>query len=119
MRADVPRTTYISSGRSGAGSRRLPYRNSRTNQRSWWHSPHDANVNHPYGITQPARQAASARGLLDELADALLVVGGELGQGEGGRPHGAVVEGRDVVETESRVARLELRRGLEEADDLA
>ena len=49
---------------------------------------------------------------------ALLLGCRELGDGEDGRPHGAVVEGR-LLEAELRVAGLELRRRLEVAHDLA
>src|SRR5215472_3222245 len=61
----------------------------------------------------------SARRFLHERADPGLVGGGQLGQGEGDRPHGAFVEVRHVIEAERRVPRLELLRGLEEAEDLA
>src|SRR4051794_37997264 len=60
--------------------------------------------------------SASAHGLLDERGDPPLRLGGQLLQRELGRPHGAVVEVRLVAEAERRVAHLELRRGLEEAD---
>ena len=61
----------------------------------------------------------SAHRLLHERGDLRLFGGGQLLQREGGRPHGAVVEVRAVVEAQRRVPRLELLRGLEEADDLA
>src|SRR5207302_2947685 len=44
--------------------------------------------------------------------------GGQLREREGGRPHGAFVEVRRLLEAERRVPRLELLRALEEADDL-
>jgi DNA-binding MarR family transcriptional regulator len=47
--------------------------------------------------------ACSAQRLPHERADPGLVGGGQLGQGEGGRPHGAVVEVRLVAEAERRV----------------
>ncbi len=65
------------------------------------------------------RRSGSADRLLHERGDLLLVGGGQLLQREGGRPHRAVVELRSVVEAERRVPRAELRRALEEADDLA
>src|SRR5258708_1596049 len=61
----------------------------------------------------------SAHRLLDECGDLRLVGGGQRLQRVGNRPQGAVVEVRAVVEAERRVPRLELLRGLEEADDLA
>ena len=70
---------------------------------------------------QPSDPSAcpKGRGLADRLFDdggeLLLVFGGQLGDCPRGRPHGAVVELRVVVEAEGRVARLELARGLEEA----
>ncbi len=63
--------------------------------------------------------APSAHRFLHERADPCLVGGGQLFQREGDRPQGAFVEVRAVVEAERRVPRLELVRGLEEADDLA
>src|SRR5829696_2220707 len=65
------------------------------------------------------RAPPSAHRLLHQRADPLLVGGGQLRQREGGRPHGAVVEVRVAIEAERRVPLLELRRGCEEADDLA
>src|SRR4051794_7230282 len=62
---------------------------------------------------------ASAHSLLHERTDPRLHLGCHLGQGEAGRPHGALVQVRLVAESERRVARLELLRALEEADDLA
>src|SRR5687768_13770107 len=62
---------------------------------------------------------SSTHRFLHERADLCLFCGGQLLQREGGRPHGAFVEVRDVVEAERRVPRLELVRSLEEADDLA
>src|SRR4029453_10635880 len=61
----------------------------------------------------------SAHRFLHQRADLLLVVGGQLRHGEGGRPNGAVVQVRVAVEAQRRVPLLELRRGCEEADDLA
>src|SRR5438067_4474986 len=63
--------------------------------------------------------APSAHRFLHELADPCLFSGSQLLQREGDRPQGAFVEVRAVVEAERRVPRLELVRGLEEADDLA
>src|SRR5262245_49340992 len=63
--------------------------------------------------------ADSANGGSHELDDPGLGGRVQLGQGECGRPHGTIVEGRAVVEAERRVAALELLRVLEEADDLA
>ncbi len=65
-----------------------------------------------------AQEPGSAHRFLHELADLCLFGGGQLLQREGGRPHGALVEVRRVVEPERRVPRLELVRALEEADDL-
>src|ERR687897_1475091 len=65
------------------------------------------------------RRPCSARRPLHERADPRLLDGGQLLQREGGRPHGALVEVRCVVETERRVPRVELLRALEVADDLA
>jgi len=56
---------------------------------------------------------------LDQRADSRLYGGGQLFQGEGGWPHGALVEVRRVAEAEGRVAGVELVRALEEADDLS
>src|ERR1700674_3275247 len=61
---------------------------------------------------------SSARRFHHERADPCLVGGGQLRQSEGDRPHGAFREVRRVVKAERRVPRLELLRGLEEADDL-
>src|SRR2546430_3506923 len=61
----------------------------------------------------------SAHRFLHKLADPCLFSGSQLLQREGDRPQGAFVEVRAVVEAEGRVPRLELMRGLEEADDLA
>src|SRR5438876_774139 len=63
--------------------------------------------------------APSAHRFLHELADPGLFSGSQLLQREGDRPQGAFVEVRAVVEAQRRVPRLELVRGLEEADDLA
>lgn len=63
--------------------------------------------------------APSAHRFLHELADPCLFSGSQLLQREGDWPQGAFVEVRAVVEAERRVPRLELVRGLEEADDLA
>src|SRR6202011_3533039 len=57
-----------------------------------------------------------AHRFLHERADPCLLGGGQLRQREGDRPHGAFVEVRRVVEAERRAPRLELLRGLEEAD---
>src|SRR4029453_2637800 len=62
---------------------------------------------------------SSAHRLLHEGGDLLLVGGGQLRQRERGRPHGAVVEVRRVLEAERRVPLAVLRRAVEEADDLA
>src|SRR5579859_778516 len=61
----------------------------------------------------------SAHRFLHELTDPCLFSGSQLLQREGDRPQGTFVEIRAVVEAERRVPRLELVRGLEEADDLA
>src|SRR5947199_7149299 len=63
--------------------------------------------------------APSAHRFLHELADPCLFSGSQLLQREGDRPQGAFVKVRAIVEAERRVPRLELVRGLEEADDLA
>src|SRR5258706_5585931 len=65
------------------------------------------------------RAQSSAHRFLHERADPLLFGGSQLLQREGVRPHGAFVEVRRVAEAERRVPRVELLRGLEEADDLA
>src|SRR2546429_7205962 len=65
------------------------------------------------------KASSSAHRFLYERADPCFGGGGQLLQGEGDRPHGAFVEVRLVAEAERRVPRLELLRGLEEADDLA
>src|SRR5438105_5615781 len=62
--------------------------------------------------------APSAHRFLHELADPCLFGGSQLLQREGDRPQGTFVEVRCVVEAERRVPRVELLRGLEEADDL-
>src|SRR5262249_43783821 len=59
-----------------------------------------------------SRARSSAHRLLHQRGDPCLVGGGQLRQGEGGRPHGAVVEVRRVVEAERRVPGLELLGGL-------
>src|SRR4051812_27014956 len=56
---------------------------------------------------------------LHERADPRLFSSSQLLQREGDRPHGAFVKVCRVVEAERRVSRVELLRGLEEADDLA
>src|SRR5919108_5985008 len=66
-----------------------------------------------------AAALGSAHRFLHERADPCLVSGSQLLQCERGRPHGAFVEVRRVIEAERRVPRLELVRALEEADDLA
>src|SRR5262245_14074565 len=65
------------------------------------------------------RVDALAHRLLYEGGDPRFVRGSQLLEREGDRPHSAIVELRAVVEAECRIPRLELRRGLEEADDLA
>src|SRR5262249_4829463 len=65
------------------------------------------------------RTPVSAHRFLHERADPCFFGGSQLFQREGGRPHGAFVEVRLVQEAERRVPRFELRRALEEADDLA
>src|SRR5258705_3174421 len=62
---------------------------------------------------------SSAHGFFHERTDPCLVGCGQLGQGEGGRPHGALVDVRRVAEDERRVPRPELLRWVGEADDLA
>jgi hypothetical protein len=57
------------------------------------------------------RAQSSAHRLLHKPGDLRLVGGGQLLQRERGRPHGAVVEVRRVVEAQRRVPRLELLRG--------
>src|SRR5512139_4293684 len=61
----------------------------------------------------------SAHGFLHERGDLRLFGRSQFLQREGGRPHGAFVEVRRVVEAERRIPRIELRCGCEEADDLA
>ena len=70
------------------------------------------------GVSYTCAQSSAHR-FLHERADPCLFGGGQLLQREGGRPHGAFVEVRLVVEAERRVPRVELLRALEEADDLA
>src|SRR5690606_4477252 len=65
------------------------------------------------------RVQLSTHRLLHQLADPLLVGGSQLLQCVGGRPHGAVIKVRRVVEAKGGVPRLELARALEEADDAA
>src|SRR5437762_11190093 len=65
------------------------------------------------------RSQSSADGSLHECADPCLFGLGQLFQREGDWPQGAFVEVRRVAEAERRIPRLELLRGLEEADDLA
>ena len=60
----------------------------------------------------------SAHRFLYECADPCLFGGSQLLQREGDRPQGTFVEVRRVTEAERRVLRIELLRGLEEADDL-
>src|SRR5688500_227721 len=86
-------------------ARSLRWTSNRTRDRGRW----------PAGVGP----RTSAHRLLHERTDPCLVGGSRLRQREGGRPHGAVVEVRRVVEAQRRVPRLELLRGLEEADDLA
>src|SRR5947207_1827160 len=62
---------------------------------------------------------SSAHRFLHERADPCLIGGSQLHQSEAGRPHVAFVEFRLVAEAECRVPRVELLRGLEEADDFA
>src|SRR5260370_41788587 len=80
------------------------------------------------GVVQTAKSGAqlaqrrarsSAHRFLHERAYPCLVGGGQLRQSVGVRPHVAFVELRLVAESERGVPRLELLRGLEEADDLA
>jgi hypothetical protein len=71
------------------------------------------------GIWNVLHDAPSAHRFLYELDDPYLFSGSQLLQREGNRPQGAFVEVRAVVEAEGRVPRLELVRGLEEANDLA
>src|SRR5436190_2147012 len=65
------------------------------------------------------REFDSTHRLLHERRDLHLVGGGQLLQRVGRWPHRAFVELRGFLEAERRVPRLELRRALEEADDLA
>jgi hypothetical protein len=69
---------------------------------------------HPVGD----RRVATVRLAGHQCGDPCLAVGGQLREGEGGRPHGAFVEVRLVAEAERRVPGLELLRALEEADDV-
>src|SRR5918992_4936450 len=73
----------------------------------------------PLPFVMQSASSTSAHGFLHERGDPCLVSGGQLGQREGGRPHVAVVEVRGLLEAKGRIARLELIRGREEADDLA
>src|SRR6266545_2866635 len=68
---------------------------------------------------QPRERGAALIGRDAARDVAILVGGGQLRQREGGRPHGAFVEVRRVLEAERRVPRVELLRAFEEADDLA
>src|SRR5215213_1947995 len=68
---------------------------------------------------RPARSDRLAHCPLHERADLRLFGSSQLLQREGGRPHGAFVEVRLVVEAERSVPRVELRRRCEVADDLA
>src|SRR5205085_8662604 len=68
---------------------------------------------------RPLFSRTSAHCFLQERANPCLVGGGQFLQREGGRPHVAFVEVRLVAEAERCVPRLELLRGLEEADDAA
>src|SRR4029077_3865572 len=61
---------------------------------------------------------SSPHRFLYECADPCLVGGGQVLQGEGGRPHVPFVAVLRVLETERRIPRLELLPALEEADDL-
>src|SRR5512145_3493903 len=65
------------------------------------------------------RDQSSAHRFFNERADPCLFGGSQLLQCEGGRPQGAFVEVRRVVEAECRIPRVELLRGLKEADNLA
>src|SRR5579883_2172274 len=60
----------------------------------------------------------SAHRFLHKRADPCLLGGGQLRQRERGWPHSPFVEACRVVEAEGCVPRVELLRGLEEADDL-
>src|SRR5262249_52494443 len=73
------------------------------------------------GVRSCRRRVArsSAHRLLHERVDPGFNAVSQLLQREGAGPHGAVVEVRVVLEAERCVPRLELRRALEEADDLA
>src|SRR2546429_7338156 len=71
-----------------------------------------------YALKSDTYQGSAYR-FLHERADPCLFGGGQLLQREDDRPHGAFVEVRRVAEAQRRVPRLELLRGLEEADDLA
>src|SRR5207245_9515334 len=70
-------------------------------------------------VPSPSVTQSSAHRFLHERANPCLFGGGQLLQGEGGRPHGAFVEVRLVHEAERRIPRFELLRALEEADHLA
>src|SRR5260370_33090522 len=83
----------------------------------WTHPPNCQNSSESAHLIP--KFTPSAHRFLHELADPSLFSGSQLLQREGGRPQGAFVEVRAVVEAERRVPRLELVRGLEEADDLA
>src|SRR3990172_5479491 len=63
--------------------------------------------------------SSSARRFLHELGEPGFDAGGQLGHGEGHRPHLAIVDPGVRLEAERRVPHLELRGGLEETDDLA
>src|SRR5438309_10033505 len=71
-----------------------------------------------YGLKSDTYQGSAHR-FLHERADPCLFGGSQLLQSEDDRPQDALVEVRRVAEAERRVPRLELLRGLEEADDLA
>jgi hypothetical protein len=71
------------------------------------------------GLSEDALLQASAHCFLHKRDDPGLFSGGQLLEREDDRPQGAFVEVRRVLEAQRRVPRVELLRGLVEADNLA
>src|SRR5438067_1434176 len=97
----------------------LPARRCRCSTPVWYLSSAASPTSRSTRAGEPVASSVLAHRFLHERGDPCLLGGGQVRQGEGGRPHGAFVEVRLVAEAERRVPRLELLRALEEADHVA
>src|SRR5581483_9437669 len=117
-RAPVPASSRSRStrSRSGTSARRRPSTSRTAVDAVAWCVEHARRGARARSESSPP--SSSAHRPLDEIGDLLFLGPRQPRQRKRGRPHVAVVEVGLVAEAERRVPRLELRRVLEEADDL-